>query len=127
MADVCEFCQNESWLVKLGDGTEEEQRNAKCRKHEREAYETRIRALESELAELRKREAWIPVAERAHFHLNQGTKVLAYHADWGVSEGWVNSMGSVSGNWAGGTLATHWRPMPRSPRPEPGDDGKREA
>lgn len=43
------------------------------------------------------------------------TLVLAYHPHWGVREGWVNSRGHVSGNWAGQDWATHWKPMVRFP------------
>ena len=49
MTDVCEFCAKEAWLTKRGGGGEQEQQDARCRSHERQRYEERIRALEAEL------------------------------------------------------------------------------
>jgi hypothetical protein len=62
--------------------------------------------------------AWVPVPHDDY--PPQGSTVLAYHPSWGVREGWVNSLGSVSGNWPGGDLATHFMPLPAPPAREGG-------
>ena len=91
---------------------------------EEERLRDRIRALESELAELRKREEWIPVAER----LPEGEEVVLIcnammpkdlpHFGYRNAGRWVDYDG-----WE--ESPTHWRPLPASPRPDPEhrDDG----